>query len=681
MELPVLSTIVTPSLTELNPYQLVSVGFLIVALGIASEEWLRNDNRECRRLSTAFGLILGLHLLRLIVHLDPSAPDLLPFIQSASLILLLWAFARPWFEDPELADTLGALLLAIALAGEIATWAVWLGQRQPPWTIYGEHWSLIIWQLYQTGLAGVGVWLSAARARQQRIWLIMIFALLAMGNAAGLFGFAGLWELIDAIVYPLVALITYLTITSDLRAFAKELRSISERSLRHMTEQIFLMEMSRAASETLEKSNILRVVADSSGLAFDADRVLLLLSEPAPPSEREAMLRVAARYYPLTDQRADSLQSHIYLRDALLLKRVVRGQRQLILSRAAGELPSRDLRALQELVDMEALEHAILEPLIFKGQSIGMLIAARQAGRPPFTDEETRLLSAMGSLVTAALENSRMYEELKATNERLTRLNEDLQRACQQLSELDQLKSSFIGLITHELRSPFVDLDLSLQLMRRYGTDRLEPAQREQFQQLEQGIARARRMVDSLVSFASLLSKGGSLVFGPLDFAEVVNRAVQPLKALADARGVSINVEPASGSLMAVGDRVRLIEAVHHLVHNAIKFNHAGGSVEVHYWSDGSTLSFVVEDTGIGISAEALPTVWQSFAQSADPFRRSVEGLGLGLALVRMVVEAHGGRVAAESKAGEGSSFGFQIPLRQPAQGASIRRPEEPISV
>ena len=233
------------------------------------------------------------------------------------------------------------------------------------------------------------------------------------------------------------------------------------------------------------------------------------------------------------------------------------------------------------------------------------------------------------------------------------------------LQSVDQLKSSFIGVITHELRSPFVDLEFSLQLLRRYGLEQLSTEQREQLAQLEQGIGRARRMVDSLVSFAGLLSRQGALNVSAVNFSELVSQAKTGLATLAQSRGVQIEVQAGSEeSLIIEGDRARLAEAVHHLIHNAIKFNRAGGRVDIRYWADETHLSFEVEDSGVGLSPARLETIWQPFTQAADAVRRGVEGLGLGLALVKLIIEAHGGRVAAQSAEGVGSSFGFQIPLR-----------------
>jgi hypothetical protein len=113
-------------------------------------------------------------------------------------------------------------------------------------------------------------------------------------------------------------------------------------------------------------------------------------------------------------------------------------------------------------------------------------------------------------------------------------------------------------------------------------------------------------------------------------------------------------------------DERRLSEAVYHLVHNAIKFNRMDGMVRVRYRSDDEKVWFEVRDTGVGIPSDKLSLVWDPFSQAADPVMRAIEGLGLGLALVKLVVNAHGGRVGVSSREGVGSAFSFWVPIAGP---------------
>ena len=236
-------------------------------------------------------------------------------------------------------------------------------------------------------------------------------------------------------------------------------------------------------------------------------------------------------------------------------------------------------------------------------------------------------------------------------------------------AEVDQLKSQFVSVVSHELRSPFAELDSSMQLIRRYGLDQWSPEQREQLEHLTDGLKRTRTMINNLVTFASFVSKQGQLRMAPLDMGQLASEIVQSLDPMAQTRGLTVNFQIVDALPIVYGDRDRLAEAIYHLLHNAIRFNRSGGSVFLSCRAASDDVVVEVTDTGVGISPEKLPEIWKDFTQLADPLRRGVEGLGLGLPLVRYVVRAHGGQVWARSQPGQGSTFGFYIPAASGPDG------------
>jgi signal transduction histidine kinase len=193
--------------------------------------------------------------------------------------------------------------------------------------------------------------------------------------------------------------------------------------------------------------------------------------------------------------------------------------------------------------------------------------------------------------------------------------------------------------------------------------DHLLPEQREQLQQLVDGLKRARTMVNNLVTVAAFLSKQGQLRMASLDLGLVAAEVLDAFSAMAHTRGVTMTSNIADALPPVYGDHDRLVEAVYHLLHNAIKFNRPSGAVTLACWAGQDSVILEVTDTGVGIPPDRLPEMWKDFTQLADPLRRGIEGLGLGLPLVKYVVKAHGGQVWASSQVGEGSVFGFRIPV------------------
>jgi signal transduction histidine kinase len=323
----------------------------------------------------------------------------------------------------------------------------------------------------------------------------------------------------------------------------------------------------------------------------------------------------------------------------------------------------RTYRLVDERVDF-VTRSLMAAPLNFHGETIGVIMVLNRQVEEDFTDQDLQTLMAMAAQAAIAIENARLFDDL-------VRAYTALDKANRQLQEMDKLKSAFIGVITHELRSPFANIAFSLQLLERHGLEHLSPEQREPLEQIVRGVKSARAMVDNLVTFAAFLSKKGELRLTQLNFGEMVQDAVAPLKALAEANGIALHITVPDNLPSVYGDRERLSDAVYHLIHNAIKFTQAGGKVWIRGSATADAIRFEVQDTGVGVPADKLPTLWEGFTQMADPLRRGVEGLGLGLALVKYVVSAHDGEVWAQSEEGVGSTFGFQVPLSGPEHQAA----------
>jgi signal transduction histidine kinase len=312
---------------------------------------------------------------------------------------------------------------------------------------------------------------------------------------------------------------------------------------------------------------------------------------------------------------------------------------------------------------MTTLEADVCVPVYDQRGWTGLLVLGPKASGNPYSKEDVNLLSTLADQTAVALANARHFSDLLALNADLQRTYTALEKANQQLREVDELKSAFIGVITHEMRTPFANLQFNLQIMEMYGKDHLLPEQRDQLIQLSKGIQTARKMVDNLITLAGFFSRQIVLVPETLDIKDVMRTTFSPLKEVADEKNITFQVDIVGKLLPVQADRNLLENALYQLVQNAIKFTHDGGKVWVSCWTTTDEFFFDVKDTGVGIPPEKLSDIWKYFTQSADPLRRGLEGLGLGLALVSNIVTAHGGEVWVESQVGSGSVFGFKIPF------------------
>jgi PAS domain S-box-containing protein len=230
------------------------------------------------------------------------------------------------------------------------------------------------------------------------------------------------------------------------------------------------------------------------------------------------------------------------------------------------------------------------------------------------------------------------------------------------LREADRRKDEFLATLAHELRNPLAPLRSGLQVLRRVGgtgpdAERMQAVMERQVDHLV-------RLVDDILE-ASRISRGKiELRREPVELADVIRQAVETSQPLIEASGHELTVELAPEPLLVDGDPVRLAQVFANLANNAAKYTEPGGRIRIRAECKGGEASVSVSDSGIGIPAEMLPRVFDLFAQFDRDSGRSQGGLGIGLALVRSLVEMHGGRVEVRSEGpGRGSEFTVHLPV------------------
>jgi signal transduction histidine kinase len=238
----------------------------------------------------------------------------------------------------------------------------------------------------------------------------------------------------------------------------------------------------------------------------------------------------------------------------------------------------------------------------------------------------------------------------------------------QRLQEAGRIKDDFLATVSHELRTP-LNAILGWTMLLRGVTD---PARVERgLQKVDRNAKVLRQIIEDLLDFSRTVRGELRMQREPVDLGEVVLDAVDAINVLAHEKGVAIELEELPAAVVS-GDGMRLQQVVTNLLMNAIKFTPAGGRVTVRQRHDGAWIVLTVEDTGVGIRADLIETIF-------DPFRQlephGATGLGLGLAIVRHVVEAHEGTVEAFSD-GEGHGATFAVRLPRALTLAPIRRAE-----
>jgi signal transduction histidine kinase len=269
-----------------------------------------------------------------------------------------------------------------------------------------------------------------------------------------------------------------------------------------------------------------------------------------------------------------------------------------------------------------------------------------------------------------AIERKRAEQELRRARDELEQRvrarTAELERANAALREADQHKDEFLALLAHELRNPLAPIRNSLHLLQARADD---PATVHGVRELlDRQVTHLARLVDDLLDAARIAQGKIQLQPGRLDLARVVADAAEDQRLALEANHLRLEIEVPAEPVWVDGDPVRLAQVTGNLLHNAAKFTDPGGRVMVRVGVDGAgRASFTVADTGIGIEPHLLPRLFEKFTQADRTLARSRGGLGLGLALVRGLVELHGGAVRAWSEGpGKGSAFTCTFPLQPP---------------
>ncbi len=283
-------------------------------------------------------------------------------------------------------------------------------------------------------------------------------------------------------------------------------------------------------------------------------------------------------------------------------------------------------------------------PLVVRGKVEGGFAWVRNDRRPRYDAEDVALGEELARRASAAVENARLYEEAQTAN---------------------RLKDEFVATLSHELRTPLNALLGWIELLR---SDRLDAQQRRQAVEAIERTARLQAQItNDLMDVSKAVSGKFRLAPRHVDAGQVVRSVSESLRLAAEGKGVKLRIDLAPGLPVVFVDPDRLQQIVYNLVANAVKFT-AAGAVDISVAADDGWLALKVRDTGIGISRAFLPYVFDRFRQADGGVSRKYGGLGLGLSIVRALVELHGGTVAVHSDGhGHGATFSVWLPVAPPA--------------
>jgi len=288
----------------------------------------------------------------------------------------------------------------------------------------------------------------------------------------------------------------------------------------------------------------------------------------------------------------------------------------------------------------------ITVPLVAEGRTLGVLIFASAESGHRYGPKDLSLAEEVGRRAALAIANARLYE----TAQRAIQAREDL-----------------MAVVSHDIRTPLAVINLHASMLQQMLSPSGNEYAAKKVASIRQSANQITLLVGDLLDAATIEAGKLAIERQPHDAGSLIQEAVETARPLADQKSLRIERQVAQGLPAVVCDRRRVLQALANLLTNAIKFTAERGRIRIGVELRGGDVTFFVADTGIGIPEEALHHLCERYWQ-ADQAKRA--GAGLGLYIVKGIVEAHGGRVWAESKLGEGSTFFFTLPMNErPARG------------
>ena len=324
----------------------------------------------------------------------------------------------------------------------------------------------------------------------------------------------------------------------------------------------------------------------------------------------------------------------------------------------------------------EHLPHsALYVPMLAEGNVIGV-VQVQSYSPNRFNPSDAELLAVVANTAAVAIVNARLYQAERVQRALAESLRDDVRRyadeleqrvaertrelaaANERLKELDRLKSKFVSDVSHDLRTPVANLTLYLDLLA-HGKPEKQVAY---IATLKQQAARLADLIEDILDLSRLERETETAVFAPVDLNAVVDQVIIAHRPRAETAGLTLTFEPDTNLPPVNGERSQLSRVVANLVANAVNYT-PSGQVRVSTRLEEKKACVEVQDTGIGIQPEDLPHLFERFYRGQRASQSNIPGSGLGLGIVKEIVELHAGTVEVESRAGEGSTFRVWLPV------------------
>ncbi|MFH1360691.1 MAG: ATP-binding protein [Candidatus Omnitrophota bacterium] len=500
--------------------------------------------------------------------------------------------------------------------------------------------------------------------------LTNFFNQIQINNSAGIFGFLGL-------VTITVFVLAFLNKAEQARQLRLQINKL-KRSFDDLDEQAKLivktdLELNKTQEELDKRLAALNALQKTSRListTLDADEIFQrlarsLVTELGFEKTTVCMLDEKKELYPrlaLGLSKEEALEALHHLTKENSIYTSLREGRTF----SSATSPK---QKKEKIAQFFKVDHFICIPILSQDGMIGILFVGNGSERPPITEGDEELISILAHQIGQSLENAQLFEQVYRSRQELESKIQDrtseLARALEEVKTISKAKSEFVSAVSHELRTPLTSI-------KGYASILITGKMGEIPEEVKQRLAKIDKHSDNLVSLINDLLDISRIESGRVEMkvqeqniAELLDYIRDLLLPQMKEKNItfSTQIEPNLPSVFI--DRSQFERVLINLLSNAIKFTPANGQITIRIQRENYNVYFTVCDTGIGIKQEDLSQLFNEFYRVENEINQNVKGTGLGLALVKKIIEAHQGKIWVTSQVGQGTVFHFQIPVVQ----------------
>ncbi|MBU3933777.1 MAG: GAF domain-containing sensor histidine kinase [Candidatus Omnitrophica bacterium] len=411
-----------------------------------------------------------------------------------------------------------------------------------------------------------------------------------------------------------------------------------------------LHKLSKAISSTFDAEKLFSQIDKTfiSELGFDKGLIVL-----ASKDTKELSLPVAVGYPPEKQEKIKKFFSE---------KNTVDKIRQPLLADKSLLLDA----AKKELLQIFDLSSLCLVPIISQEARLGLIMIGTDLPYARVTEGDLEILSILSGQIAGGVENAKLYEELWQSHQyleqRVAQRTKELASANEKLKKIDKLKSEFVSAVSHELRTPLTSIKGYAAILMAGKLGVVPAPVKERLEKINKHSDSLTKLVNDLLDISRIEAGKVGMKLEKLNLKDVLSEVVDITAPQIKEKKIQFTIDIPEKAPACMADKVQLGRVLTNLLGNAIKFTPEKGKISIKAREVEGLLQIDVRDSGIGIGEEELAKIFDEFYREDNAINQKIKGAGLGLSLVKHIVEAHKGKVWVSSKLGCGATFCFTLP-------------------